>query len=121
MTSATLDRPASSASPAPPERSLVQRMTALDSANRIRTHRADLKRDIKAGRESALDVILNLEERTDGPLLESMKVYDLLLAAPKFGRVKVNKVLVRARVSPSKTLGGLSPRQRAELVSLTRR
>ena len=40
----------------------------------------------------------------------------MLLAVPKYGRVKVNKVLMQCRISPSKTIGGLSQRQRTELV-----
>jgi hypothetical protein len=35
--------------------------------------------------------------------------------------VKVNKILTQCRISPSKTIGGLSQRQRAELVALMRR
>ena len=53
--------------------------------------------------------------------VETAKVFDLLLAVPKYGRVKANKVLTQCRISPSKTIGGLSPRQRAELVALLRR
>jgi len=49
-----------------------------------------------------------------------MKVFDLILACPKYGRVKVNKILVQCRISPSKTVGGLSQRQRAEIVSMLR-
>ncbi len=48
-------------------------------------------------------------------------MFDLLLAVPKYGRVKVNKILSQCRISPSKTLGGLSERQRGELVTLMRR
>jgi hypothetical protein len=40
---------------------------------------------------------------------------------PKYGRVKVNKILSQCRISPSKTIGGLSHRQRAELVEFMRR
>jgi hypothetical protein len=40
----------------------------------------------------------------------------MLLALPKYGSVKANKVLNSCRVSPSKTFGGLTERQRAELV-----
>ena len=39
----------------------------------------------------------------------------------KYGRVKVNKILTTCRISPSKTIGGLSERQRSELVSLLHR
>ena len=45
----------------------------------------------------------------------------MLLAVPKYGRVKANRILNQCRISPSKTIGGLSERQRTELVSLLRR
>ena len=50
--------------------------------------------------------------------VETAKVFDMLLAVPKYGRVKVNKILVHCRIAPSKTIGGLSERQRSELISL---
>ena len=53
--------------------------------------------------------------------VETAKVFDLLLAVPKYGRVKVNRILTHCRISPSKTIGGLSERQRNELVSYLRR
>ena len=49
--------------------------------------------------------------------LQTAKVFDLLLAVPKYGRVKVNRILTHCRISPSKTIGGLSQRQRNELVA----
>jgi hypothetical protein len=98
-----------------PDRSLAQRMDALHEANRIRTKRAELKRDLKAGKQSIHDLLLEPPEWVEG-----MKVFDALLACPKYGRVKVNKVLVHCRVSPSKTIGGMSPRQRIEVVSMLR-
>ena len=100
---------------APPGRTVEQRMTALQRANEIRTKRAELKRELKAGRVRVRSVIQEPPEYAD-----SMRVFDVILAAPKYGRVKVNKILQSVRVSPSKTLGGLSARQRAELVSMLR-
>lgn len=99
-----------------PTRSLTQRREALDRANYIRTKRAKLKRDLKAGRESIHDLILEPPEH-----IETMKLFDLLFAYPKYGRVKVNKVLLQCRISPSKTIGGMSQRQRTEVVSMLRR
>ena len=93
-----------------------QRMDELERANRIRTARAQLKRDLKAGKVSIHKLLLEPPE-----YLETAKVFDMLLAVPKYGRVKANKVLVQCRISPSKTIGGLSERQRTELVSLLRR
>jgi hypothetical protein len=101
---------------AAPERSLLQRMDALQRANEIRTRRAQLKRDLKAGRVSIHMLLLEPPE-----FLATAKVFDMLLAVPKYGRVKANKVLQQCRISPSKTIGGLSERQRGELVSLLRR
>jgi hypothetical protein len=101
---------------AAPERSLVQRMDALQRANDVRSRRAQLKRDLKAGRQPIHELLLTPPE-----FLETAKVFDLLLAVPKYGRVKVNKILTQCRISPSKTIGGLSERQRRELVALMRR
>jgi hypothetical protein len=101
---------------AAPERSLTQRLDALGRANDVRTRRAQLKKDLKAGRCS-IDALLD-----DPPdYILTAKVFDMLLAVPKYGRVKVNKVLTQCRISPSKTIGGLSERQRKELVRLLRR
>jgi len=99
-----------------PERSLVQRMEALQHANEIRSSRAALKRNLKAGRASIHDLL-----RNPPAYVETAKVFDMLLAVPKYGRVKANKILNNCRISPSKTIGGLSPRQRDELVSQLRR
>ena len=99
-----------------PERSLDQRMTALQRANDIRTRRAQLKKDLKAGRASIHGLLASPPD-----FVETAKVFDMLLAVPKYGRVKANKVLVTCRISPSKTIGGLSERQRTELVSMLRR
>lgn len=93
-----------------PERSLQQRMDALKKANDTRTRRAQLKRDLKARRANLGDVLV------DPPAwLETAKVFDLMLAVPSLGKVKVNRILTQARISTHKTLGGLSGRQRREL------
>jgi hypothetical protein len=99
-----------------PQRSLNQRMDALQRANEIRMRRAQLKRDLKSGRRSIHELLSEPPE-----YLETAKVFDMLLAVPKYGRVKANKILVNCRIAPSKTIGGLSERQRRELISLLHR
>jgi S13-like H2TH domain len=101
---------------AAPERSLDQRMEALKRANDIRTARAKLKKDLKASRASIHSILLDPPE-----YVLTAKVFDMLLAVPKYGRVKTNRILNQCRISPSKTIGGLSQRQRTELVGLLRR
>lgn len=90
-------------------------MDALGKANEIRSRRAQLKRDLKAGRVTIDSLLLNPPE-----YILTAKVFDMLMAVPKYGRVKANRVLNQCRISPSKTIGGMSARQRGELVALLR-
>ena len=96
-----------------PERSLTQRMDALARANEIRTRRARLKRELKAGRVAIHGLLLDPPD-----YLQTAKVFDLLLAVPKYGRVKVNRVLTplphlaeqdhrRPLSAPAQRAGGL--------------
>jgi hypothetical protein len=94
-----------------PDRTTVQRLVALEHANDVRHRRAIAKRDLRAGRVNVVDYITAPPE-----WMETMKIVDLLLAAPKIGRVKANQLLWRCRISPSKTVGGISDRQRGEII-----
>lgn len=96
-----------------PLRSPDQRMEALKRANDIRVRRAQLKKDLKLGRVSIDDVL-----RDPPDYVSTAKVFDILMAVPKFGRVKATRYLNQARISQSKTVGGLSERQRTELIGL---
>lgn len=93
-----------------PDRTLAQRLQALGEANRIRVKRAQLKRDLKSGQQSIYDILMDPPE-----WVKTMKVYDAVLACPKYGRVKTDKLLRVCKVSPARTLGGLSSRQRTEI------
>jgi hypothetical protein len=104
------------ATTAVPERTHEQRMRALRRANEIRSARAKLKRDLKAGK-TQIEKLL----RDPPDYVLSAKAFDMILAVPKYGRVKANKILTQCRISPSKTIGGLSERQRAELVQFLQR
>jgi hypothetical protein len=93
-----------------PERTLDQRFDALALANERRLYRARLKEEIAAGNRDWREVL-----RHDDPLLRTMKVRELLLAIPKAGPKKVQAMMDRAGASESKTVGGLSGRQREAL------
>lgn len=88
-----------------PARTLEQRMSALAEANRIRSGKSKLKREIKARRLSAIDALSD-------PLSAYLRLDELILAIPKMGRVKCAKLLAReVELAPSKRIGSLSPRQ----------
>lgn len=91
-------------------------MEALRRANEVRSKRAQLKKDLKSGRASITTII---SEPPDFVL--TAKVFDILMAVPKYGKVKATRFLNQCRISQGKTIGGLSDRQRRELLDLLRR
>lgn len=100
--------------PYPPEleRSLLQRRQALESANVIRSKRAELKRQITAGEASVTDALRDRPE-----WLHTCKVYTLLLAMPGIGSTKAMRWMAQLDISHSKTVGGISREQRRRLVA----
>ena len=84
----------------------TQRREALQTANRIRTARAAVKRKVAEGRYNPLEI---LQEPTE--LLEGMPVADLLRAIPQIGPAKVNRALTKARINPTKPIGSLTEHQ----------
>ncbi|HTO26829.1 MAG TPA: integration host factor, actinobacterial type [Gaiellaceae bacterium] len=82
----------------------------------MRVKRAKLKKDLKLGKVRIEQVLGDPPE-----YVETAKVIDILMAVPKFGRVKAARFLNTCRISQSKTVGGLSDRQRTELIELFNR
>jgi hypothetical protein len=76
----------------------------------IRIGRAQLKRTLATGSVRITDILATPE------CAKTQKVHDLLLALPKCGPARVNRLLAHCRISPSKTVAGLSGRQRNELI-----
>jgi hypothetical protein len=94
-----------------PPRSATQRLAALRRANEIRIERAQLKRNLARGSVSITEILVTPPE-----CAQTQKIDDLLLALPKYGPVRVARLLAQCRISPSKTVAGLSERQRQELI-----
>lgn len=49
------------------------------------------------------------------------KTFDMLMAVPKYGKVKATRFLNHCRISQGKTIGGLTERQRSELIEMLAR
>ena len=75
-----------------------------------------MKRSMKAGEVAAVAIVRNPPEKVG-----TMQVIDLLLAQPKIGRVKANRILKTHAISPSKTVAGLADRQRQVLIEALQR
>ena len=87
-------------------------MAALAEANRVRSLRAALKADLRAGRVSLASLLTSPPD-----FARSAKVATLLGATPQCGPVKAAKIMDRCRIAQSKTVAGLSERQRSELIA----
>ncbi len=92
-----------------PYRSSEQHMAALQRANRVRRLRSELRTDLTERR--AADFI-----GRPPWWLNTMRLTLLLSQIHGWGPVKVRRTLVRCRVADTKTVGGLSDRQRAEIL-----
>jgi hypothetical protein len=93
-------------------RSHAQRLQALRRVNEIRIARAQLKQQLALGTLQITDL-----PPAPPPCTRTQKIDELLLALPKHGPVRVGRLLTHCRISPAKTVAGLSDRQRQELIT----
>lgn len=92
-----------------------QTWDALRKANETRLMRVQLKRDIRASTTSVVDYLLDPPEFT-----WNMPVDELLGAQPRWGTVKVGKLLGPLHISTNRRIGKLTPRQRQLLAERIR-
>jgi hypothetical protein len=97
-----------------------QAMAALAQANRIRLRRAALMRWLRCNtsaesHEKAVELILEPD-----PTLDSMLVLELLQRIRGVGPAQAERMVELAEVSPTRTLGALTARQRAGLAAVLR-
>lgn len=87
-----------------------QHLEALESANRVRLFRAELKRDVAAGRITVAAVIIATPADA-----ENLTLFELLQARRRWGRKRALKFLNAHAIGETKTLGSLTDRQRMAL------
>ncbi len=90
-----------------------QHLRALREANRVRLARADMKRQIAAGRVSAADVILSCPWQA-----HSMSISDLLMSQKRWGLARCRRLLTSIGVPENKAVGTLTERQRVALAAV---
>lgn len=88
-----------------------QCMQALARANQVRLARAALKRDIGAGRRSAIDAVRECPWEA-----ESMTLSELLRSQRRWGRARARKLLTSIGLNEGKRLVTLTERQVGILV-----
>jgi hypothetical protein len=98
-----------------PGRTREQRLRALKQANEVRTARAQLKRELASGKIELVEILTD-----PPPCARTARVRDLLMVLPRIGSVRAGRILAHCGIAHSKTLGGLTERQRGELINLFR-
>ena len=87
-----------------------QHMLALARANEVRLARAQLKREVGAGKRGILSVIRDCPWEA-----ESMSVSELLCSQRRWGRARSRKLINSLHINESKRLGTFTQRQRVLL------
>jgi hypothetical protein len=105
----------SSAAAGVPGRSREQRLRSLEHANEVRMARAELKKNLASGTIKLVQILAD-----PPPCVRTARVRDLLLVLPKIGSVKAARILAHCGIAHAKTLGGLTERQRGELINFFR-
>ncbi len=90
-----------------------QHLRALARANEVRLARASLKRRVTDGEITVADVILDMP-----PEAETMPVLDLLMSQRRWGLTRCRKFLRDANMTENKTVGSMTPRQRAAVAEM---
>ena len=101
------------AAPMPQHVSGPQHMRALAHANRVRLARAELKRQVAAGRAHASEIV-----RACPWEAETMSVGELLRAQRRWGRTRSRKFLSLLAMNENRQLGRLTERQRLALAAV---
>ncbi len=87
-------------------------MRNLRKANRIRTERSKVKKELKGGERSLEGIFSDMPD-----CMETMRVFDLLCSCPRIGRIKAGAICRKLNIRPSLYLPQLSNPRRQQLVS----
>lgn len=94
-----------------------QREAALEIANRVRSERAAIRRNLASHKDKARSRALAAEYVADLPeCLERATVGYLMQSIHRVGQAEQDRMLNALRLNPTKRLGSLTNRQRALLV-----
>ncbi|MBE6483504.1 MAG: hypothetical protein E7Z96_01790 [Actinomycetaceae bacterium] len=90
-----------------------QRAVALEQATAARQRRAEVKRNVKAGKMTIPEVI---ELSASEPVLGKIRVSALIASLPGVGTAKAKQVMDELSISESRRVAGLGRHQREALI-----
>ena len=98
-----------------PARTAEQRAASLERALEVRRDRAALRVALKSGRISAIEII---EGAAGAGEWRGVRVRWLLESLPGIGVARADSIMARLAVPAGRRLGGLTERQRLELLEV---
>ena len=101
-----------------PVRTAEQRASALQRALEVRRSRAALRVALKSGLASGAEIV---EGAADAGEWKGVRVRSLLESLPGIGAARADSIMMRLSIPEGRRLGGLTDRQRIELLEALRR
>jgi len=95
-----------------PQLSEEARKEALEKAKAARSARAALRAQVKSGEKSIAEVL----SAVDDPVVDKIKVINLIESLPGYGKAKATKLLEELGISETRRVKGLGERQKAALL-----
>lgn len=95
-----------------PTLSLEEKKRALRKAQRVRSERAKLRQELKAGRTTIREVL----EQVDNDVIAKMRVAYLLESLPRIGKIRTRKIMNDIGIDETRRVQGLGSRQKQALL-----
>jgi|SRR5690554_2451372 len=95
-----------------PQLTLEEKKMALKKAQKVRSERAKIRQDLKAGRKSIREIL----EKVDNDVIAKMRVAYLLESLPRIGKVRTRKIMNEIGIDETRRIQGLGVRQKQALI-----
>ncbi|NLW58892.1 MAG: integration host factor [Firmicutes bacterium] len=95
-----------------PKLTLEEKKQALKKAQKVRSERAKIRQDLKAGRTGIREIL----EQTDNDVIAKMRVAYLLESLPRIGKVRTRKIMNEIGIDETRRIQGLGSRQKQALL-----
>ena len=92
----------------------AQRKEYLEKAAVVRKARAQVRKDLKAGKVSFSELMA----KSDDPVIARIKVVTLLESLPGYGKARALALLNEVGIAETRKVQGLGSRQREELLAI---
>lgn len=95
-----------------PKLTLEEKKQALKKAQQVRSQRAKIRQDLKAGRTGIREIL----EQVDNDVVAKMRVAYLLESLPRIGKVRTRKIMNEIGIDETRRVQGLGSRQKQALI-----